>query len=287
MPQTLFHKDCGLLMHPSSLPNHFGIGDFGPSSIQWIEALAAHGQNTWQILPLNPAGYGDSPYQGLSAFAANPVFISPEDLHARGLIDEPELMALQVPLAERVDYAQVYSNKTELTTRAALQFFSLEADHPLRIEYNAFCQTESNWLKAFALFSALKANFGGVAWTDWPSEYRDRNAAALESISIELKSDINRIYFEQFILRLQWTAVQERARELGLRLVGDLPIFVAHDSADVWCHHELFRLNSDGSPSVIAGVPLTIFHRLVSFGVIRSMIGMRTVAIITHGGVRD
>ena len=193
MPQILFNKDCGLLAHPSSLPNRFGIGDFGPASIQWIEALAAHGQNTWQILPLNPAGYGDSPYQGLSAFAANPVFISPEDLHARGLIDEPELMALQLPLGERVDYAQVYSNKTELTTRAALNFFSLEAAHPLRIQYNTFCQTERNWLKAFALFSALKANFGGVAWTDWPSEYRDRDAAALESISIELKSDINRI----------------------------------------------------------------------------------------------
>ena len=259
MPQILFNKDCGLLAHPSSLPNRFGIGDFGPASIQWIEALAAHGQNTWQILPLNPAGYGDSPYQGLSAFAANPVFISPEDLHARGLIDEPELMALQLPLGERVDYAQVYSNKTELTTRAALQFFSLEAAHPLRIQYNAFCQTERNWLKAFALFSALKANFGGVAWTDWPSEYRDRDAAALESISIELKSDIKRIYFEQFILRLQWTTVQERARELGLRLVGDLPIFVAHDSADVWCHRELFRLNSEGNPSVVAGVPPDYF----------------------------
>ena len=155
MPQILFNKDCGLLAHPSSLPNHFGIGDFGPASIQWIEALAAHGQNTWQILPLNPAGYGDSPYQGLSAFATNPVFISPEDLHARGLIDEPELMALELPLGERVDYAQVYSNKTELTTRAALKFFSVEAAHPLCIQYNAFCQTESNWLKAFALFSAL------------------------------------------------------------------------------------------------------------------------------------
>ena len=107
MPRTLFNKDCGLLTHPSSLPNHFGIGDFGPSSIQWIEALAAHGQNTWQILPLNPAGYGDSPYQGLSAFAANPVFISPEDLNTRGLIDDSELMALQLPLGDNRDLHDV------------------------------------------------------------------------------------------------------------------------------------------------------------------------------------
>jgi len=259
MPQTLFNKDCGLLMHPSSLPNHFGIGDFGPSTIQWIETLAAHGQNTWQILPLNPAGYGDSPYQGLSAFAANPVFISPEDLHARGLIEDPELLALQMPLEACVDYAKVYSNKIELSIRAARRFFGLEPLHPLRIQYLVFLEAESDWLENYARFSALKAKFGGVAWTDWPAEFRDREGAALSRIADELKSDIERVCFEQFILRLQWTAVQERARALGVRLVGDLPIFVAHDSADVWCQRELFRLNADGSPSVVAGVPPDYF----------------------------
>ena len=259
MSPTLFNKDCGLLMHPSSLPNEFGIGDFGPSALQWIEQLAGHGQNIWQILPLNPAGYGESPYQGLSAFASNPIFISPEDLHARGLIEENELLALRLPLQARVDYATVYLNKAELSTRAALRFFALDASHPLRVEYEAFLQAESSWLECFGLFSALKANFGGVAWTDWPAEFRDRNPVALTQIAIELESDIARVCFEQFILRLQWTAVQERARELGVRLVGDLPIFVAHDSADVWCQRELFRLNADGSPSVVAGVPPDYF----------------------------
>lgn len=124
MSETLFNKDCGLLLHPSSLPNVFGIGDFGPAAVEWVESLAQNGQNIWQILPLNPAGYGDSPYQGLSAFAANPVFISPEDLHARGLIEENELLALQLPCHDRVDYAQVYTNKIELTTRASLRFFA-------------------------------------------------------------------------------------------------------------------------------------------------------------------
>jgi 4-alpha-glucanotransferase len=246
-------------MHPSSLPNHFGIGDFGPSTIQWIEQLAAHGQNIWQILPLNPAGYGDSPYQGLSAFAANPAFISPEDLHARGLIEDNELRALELPLKSGVDYAQVYSNKLELATRAALKFFTLDASHPLRQQYEAFCSAERDWLKSFALFSALKANFSSVAWTDWPAEYRDRVPEALARATQELQGDIARVCFEQFILRLQWTAVQDCARELGVRLVGDLPIFVAHDSADVWCQRSLFRLNADGSPSVVAGVPPDYF----------------------------
>ncbi len=259
MSDTLFNKDCGLLIHPSSLPNDFGIGDFGASAIHWVEQLAANGQNIWQILPLNPAGYGDSPYQGLSAFAANPVFLSPEDLHIRGLIDCKELLALRLPLEERVDYAQVYPNKIELSTRAALKFFALEPSHSLRVQYEAFLAAEGDWLDCFGLFSALKANFGGVAWTDWPAEFRDRDPVALKHIAIELQSDIQRVCFEQFILRLQWSAVQERARELGVRLVGDLPIFVAHDSADVWCQRELFRLNADGSPSVVAGVPPDYF----------------------------
>ena len=176
MSETLFNKDCGLLLHPSSLPNNFGIGDFGPAAIEWVESLARNGQNLWQILPLNPAGYGDSPYQGLSAFAANPVFISPEDLHARGLLEDNELLALQMPCRERVDYAKVYENKIELSTRASLRFFALEESHPLRAAYAAFIEQESDWLDSFALFSALKSNFGGVAWTDWPEELRDRDS---------------------------------------------------------------------------------------------------------------
>ncbi len=259
MSETLFNKDCGLLLHPSSLPNAYGIGDFGPAAIRWVERLAAHGQNLWQILPLNPAGYGDSPYQGLSAFAANPVFISPEDLHERGLIDVNELQVLQMPCRDRVDYAQVYSYKNELSARASLRFFQLSESDPLRRKYAQFLEDESDWLDCFALFSALKSNFGGVAWTEWPDELRDRDPAALSQMKEELAHEIEKVCFEQFVLREQWSDVQQRARELGVRLVGDLPIFVAHDSADVWCMPELFRLNTDGSPSVMAGVPPDYF----------------------------
>ncbi len=259
MSETLFDKDCGILLHPSSLPNSYGVGDFGPAAIEWIESLAQNGQNLWQILPLNPAGYGDSPYQGLSAFAANPVFLSPEDLHARGLIKDNELMALRLPCHERVDFSKVYENKIELSTRASHRFFALEESHPLRIAYAAFVQQEADWLNCFALFSALKSHFGGVAWTDWPESFRDRDPVALELIATELASDLKRVRFEQFILRKQWSSVRERASQLGVRIVGDLPIFVAHDSADVWCMRQLFRLNEDGNPSVVAGVPPDYF----------------------------
>lgn len=259
MNNKQFNRDCGLLLHPSSLPNDFGIGDFGPAAMRWVEYLAESSQNIWQILPLNPAGYGDSPYQGLSAFAVNPVFISPEDLHARGMLSDDELLSLQLPCAEKVDYGAVYERKRELSSLAAKRFFNLAPDTPIRQRYASFLKSESDWLECFALFASLKERHGGVAWTEWEPEFRDHDDTAIQHISAELSDEIDRICFEQFILREQWTALQKHAHRLGVRIVGDLPIFVAHDSADVWCSRELFRLNADGSPKVVAGVPPDYF----------------------------
>lgn len=256
---SLFHRDCGILVHPSSLPGGFGIGDFGPAALRWLDQLAAHGQNLWQILPLNPAGYGDSPYQSLSAFAANSAFLSPEGLFEAGLIDRAELESLRLPLGPAVDYPRVYANKLELATRAAHRFFRLGGQDPLRLAYDQFLSQEAEWLHSFALFSALKSSFGGVAWTDWPAEFRDRLAPALDEAREQLAGDIRRILFEQFFLFRQWAAVRARALKLGIRIIGDMPIFVAHDSADVWCRRDLFRLAADGSPSVVAGVPPDYF----------------------------
>lgn len=256
---SLFNKDCGLLVHPTSLPNKYGVGDFGPSAITWLELLAVSGQTIWQILPLNPAGYGDSPYQGLSAFAANPVFLSPEDLYARGLIDDNELRSFELECNEAVDFDSVYRNKIELAARAGVHFFELSAEDPLRQKFAAFVESEADWLEGFALYSALKASYGGGAWTDWPEPLRLRDPAALAQASSELDVEINRVRFEQFLLREQWDEVRATARRLNIRIVGDLPIFVAHDSADVWCERELFRLNENGSPSVVAGVPPDYF----------------------------
>lgn len=260
MPK-LFQRDCGLLLHPTSLPNDFGIGDFGPGLHQWLETLAGHHQNLWQILPLNPAGYGDSPYQGLSAFAANPLLMSPEHVHELGLITADELESLRMPAESWVNYPPVYQNKLKLGRFVQAAFSKLSPTHPLREKYKTFLLEESDWLQDFAIYSALKSRFEGVAWTDWPQPFRDREPDALDAAAKECATEIERVKLEQFFLRMQWDEVRSTAERLGIRIIGDLPIFVAHDSVDVWCTRELFRLNADGSPSVVAGVPPDYFSK--------------------------
>lgn len=255
----LFNRDCGILLHPSSLQSDYGVGDFGPASMHWVETLAAAQQSLWQILPLNPAGYGDSPYQGLSAFAANPIFISPEDLHQRELLSDDELQNLKLPVTERIDYAKVYANKKQMTTLAAKRFFQGDSDTADQRNYARFFEDAATWLPDYALFYALKEQHGGVAWTEWPAELRDRDPDALKRDASNLQDEIQRIYFEQFILLEQWSAVRRFARKKEIRIIGDLPIFVAHDSVDVWCRPELFKLLPDGRPQVVAGVPPDYF----------------------------
>lgn len=255
----LFNRDSGILLHPSSLPGDYGVGDFGPGALDWLKTLAAAQQSLWQILPLNPAGYGDSPYQGLSAFAANPIFISPEDLCQRELITAQELERLKLPMGDRIDYARVYQNKKQMAELAAKRFFQTNAASPLRKSYARFFENAKSWLPDYALFYALKEKHGGIAWTEWPAEFRDRDRGALDRVSHALQEDIQRVFFEQFILHQQWSEVRHCAKELGIRIVGDLPIFVAHDSVDVWCRPELFKLKPDGRPRVVAGVPPDYF----------------------------
>jgi len=258
---SLFQRDCGILLHPTSLPNSFGIGDFGSSAHRWINELSNRGQSLWQILPLNPAGYGDSPYQGLSAFAANPIFLSPESIHELGLIDSEELLSLELPVGPSVDYEKVYANKLNLSKWAAKNFFALEDENPLRREYELFVHREEKWIEDFALFSALKFNLGGEAWTSWPEDFRDRDSKTMRVAARDFAPDIQRIKMEQFLLRRQWNAVREHAHAQGIRIIGDLPIFVAHDSADVWCRRDLFRLDAEGTPEVVAGVPPDYFSK--------------------------
>ena len=260
MPK-LFHRDCGLLLHPTSLPNDYGIGDFGPCAQRWLELLAGHEQSLWQILPLNPAGYGDSPYQGLSAFAANPALLSPEHVYALGLITDGELDSLRMPRSDSVNYPRVYQNKLRLGRLAKAAFSKLPSEHPLRAQYETFLKDESDWLEDFAIYYALKNRFDGVAWTDWPEAFRDRDPAAIDAAAHECGQEIERAKLEQFLLSLQWTEVRSAAKRLGIRIVGDLPIFVAHDSVDVWCNRDLFRLYDDGSPAVMAGVPPDYFSK--------------------------
>ncbi len=255
----LFNRDSGILLHPSSLPGDFGIGDFGPSALRWLDTLFESGQNLWQILPLHPTGYGDSPYQSLSAFAVSSLFLSPDSLYESGLITKAELSSFILPKRAAIRYVDVQTNKLELAKRASCRFFNLADKSSLRIGYEQFLVRQSEWLLPFALFSALKSKFGGVAWTNWPSAFRDRHVDALSNAEKELSEDIRRIFFEQYILSKQWGSVRAKAQELGIRIIGDMPIFIAHDSADVWCNPNLFRLATDGNPTVVAGVPPDYF----------------------------
>ena len=282
--KKLFQRDSGVLVHPTSLANEYGIGDFGPCVHRWLEILAEHHQNLWQILPLNPAGYGDSPYQGLSAFAANAVFLSPEHLFEIGLISGSFLESMRLPPSASVDYPEVYQNKLKLGREAQSNFARLQSGHWLREQYEAFLESESEWLDDFAIYYALKARFDRVAWTDWPEAFRDRDPAALDAALKQCACDIERAKLEQFLLRLQWDQIRATAKRLGIRIIGDLPIFVAHDSVDVWCTRELFRLNTDGSPSVMAGVPPDYFSKTGQLWGIRSTIGDATEKTALVGG---
>ncbi|MBT8202239.1 MAG: 4-alpha-glucanotransferase, partial [Acidimicrobiia bacterium] len=244
----------GILLHPTSLPGRFGIGDLGPDAHAWIDFLAATGSTLWQILPLGPTGYGDSPYQTFSAAAGNPYLISPDFLAEDGLIDQPADPGFP---ADRVDYGQVIPWKQELLASAYERFIS--HDHPLRSEFDAFKHHNAGWLDEYATFLALKQAHGLVSWVEWPVEYRDRHPEALAEAREDLRDARDRIAFEQFLFFRQWERLRQAAHSAGIAIVGDIPIFVAHDSADVWTNRELFYIGADGNPTVVAGVPPDYF----------------------------
>lgn len=248
----------GLLVHPTSLPGPFGIGDLGPAAISLLDFLAAAKQRIWQVLPLGPTGYGNSPYAGLSAFAGNPVLVSLERLVEDGLLRPEQLEARPAFPADRVDFAAVVPWKMSLL-RAAFERFVEHGGGGLRGEFEAFNDAQRSWLDDYALFAALKSAHGGVAWVDWARPLAAREPAAIEDARRHLAPDIAFNQFIQFLFQRQWQEVRRAARERGIAILGDVAIFVAHDSADVWAHPELFQLDETGQPTVIAGVPPDYF----------------------------
>ncbi len=248
-------RAAGIILHPTSLPGPYGIGDLGPEAHRWVDWLAATGCGLWQVLPLNPTGYGDSPYQTFSAFAGNPYLVSPDLLAADGLLADADLADVPAFPPERVDYGAVIPWKLALLDRAHERL----ASSGLKRAFDAFVVTEATWLDDFALFMALKDAHGGGAWTGWPAPLRDRDPQALAAARGEHAAAIDRHAFRQFLFFRQWGSVRARAAGYGIRVVGDAPIFVAHDSADVWAHRDLFFIEHDGSPTVVAGVPPDYF----------------------------
>jgi 4-alpha-glucanotransferase len=251
-----FPRSCGILLHPTSLPGPYGIGDLGPAARRFADFLSAAGQTLWQVLPLGPTGYGDSPYQCFSALAGNPLLISLEDLRDQGWI-EPAALADPPPFPEDdTDFARVIPWKTALLVSAAQRFFASAGD---RSAYDAFCSTHAAWLDDFALFMAVKHCHGGGTWTLWDGGIRSRDPVAMAAWRNRLAREIEVQKFLQFTFFQQWNRLRDCCRDRRIRLMGDVPIYVAHDSADVWANPQDFHLDSDGNPTVVAGVPPDYF----------------------------
>jgi 4-alpha-glucanotransferase len=251
-------RRSGILLHPTSLPGPWGIGDLGPEAVAFLDFLADTRQQLWQVLPLGPTGYGDSPYQCFSAFAGNPLLVSVDPLKKEGLLTDADLPPdARLPEGE-VDYGEVHSRKPAWLARA-FEAFEKGAPSSLRDELEAFRREEAAWLADFVLFMAAKEAHDGAGWNDWETGLRERDPATLERVRRELAGEVGRHEFFQFLFFRQWAALRKEARSRGVDLLGDLPIFVAHDSADVWAHPELFHLAADGRPSHVAGVPPDYF----------------------------
>jgi 4-alpha-glucanotransferase len=253
-------RAAGILLHPTSLPGPYGIGDFGPEADRFLDWAAAGGQSLWQVLPLGPSGAGNSPYTCASAFAGNPLLISPERLVEEGLLGRDALWHAPGLPPGRVEFASVSAWKQQIL-RASWERFGAAAGRGLRDELEAFrtAPAQAPWLEDWARFAALKARYGERPWTDWGPDLAFRHGDTLLSADAELADEIAFHRYVQFLFFRQWSRVREAAAARGIRVVGDIPIYVAHDSADVWANQDLFELDGTGRPTAVAGVPPDYF----------------------------
>jgi 4-alpha-glucanotransferase len=257
LPFPSGYRASGVLLHITSLPSAYGIGDLGPCAFGWVDRLHEAGQSFWQALPLGPTGYGDSPYQSLSSFAGNGLLISPDSLIDDGLL-RPADCAGEAFSPTAVEYEKVVPFKLRLL-ETAWNRFRAGARPDLRPAYERFCQLHGHWLDDYALFRALKARYHGACYLEWPVELVRRSPAALAQARRELADPIERVRFAQFLLSRQAERLEQHAHDKGVRLIGDLPFFVSPDSSDVWANPELFLLDEGCRPKVVAGVPPDYF----------------------------
>jgi len=253
-----FPRCSGILMHPTSLPGRFGIGDLGDEAYRFVDFLTAAGQTYWQVLPLSPTGYGDSPYQGLSALAGNPMLISPEKLVEHGHLSSADLEAIPHFPDDRVDFGPVIYHKTRLLN-LAFRNFQARAPQEQRAAFSRFCEEQASWLEDVALFMALKEAHDLRPWHEWEEGAARRNPVSLARWRDELSNEIESQKYRQWQFFEQWLAVKAYANEQGVRLMGDIPIFVALDSTDVWANPNLFHFDQDLQPTVVSGVPPDYF----------------------------
>ncbi len=252
-------RSAGVLLHVSSLPSSSGIGDLGREAHRWIDLLSAAGWSCWQVLPVHPTEprFDNSPYHSTSAFAGDPLIISPEHLIQRGWLKPEEAVASGGFPEGRVDFRSVRRYKHRIL-RTAFRRFSKDRLPP---DFTLFCERNGDWLEDFALFSVLRRRFAGRPWFSWPVPLRDRDPAALADEASKFHDDLQQIRFQQFVFACQWQDLHEHARRCGLRLFGDLPIYVTYDSADVWTAPSLFQLDARKKPTHVSGVPPDYFSR--------------------------
>jgi 4-alpha-glucanotransferase len=244
-----FPRSSGILLHPTSLPGRYGIGDLGAEARRFVDFLASAGQTLWQVLPLGPTGFGDSPYQCFSARAGNPLLISLEGLVEQGWLDASALAGAPEFSEDRVDFERLIPWKTAV----------LQSAQPPASDFEGFCKANAHWLDDFALFMALKEQHQMAAWTHWDPGARDRDPKALATWRERLAGSIASQKLLQFAFFEQWRELREYARARKVRIMGDLPIYVSHDSADVWAHRQYFQLDALGNSTVVAGVPPDYF----------------------------
>ncbi|NMC14907.1 MAG: 4-alpha-glucanotransferase [Chloroflexi bacterium] len=255
-----FKRFGGILLHPTSLPSPYGIGDLGSGAFTWIDFLAASGCRLWQVLPLGPTGYGDSPYQSFSTFAGNPYLISPQCLLDEGLLLQDDLQNIPTFPSNRVDFGNVIPWKLTVLEIAYSRFAN--SDKPsLHEAFEQFKKEHHEWLDDYTLFMALKEAHQGHPWTHWEKPLRDRLPQAINDARQKHAAAIERQAFSQFIFFRQWNNIRRYAKRNLINIIGDIPIFVAHDSSDVWAHRDLFFLDEKGNPKVVAGVPPDYFSK--------------------------
>jgi 4-alpha-glucanotransferase len=253
-----FPRSSGVLLHPTSLPGPYGIGDLGAGALAFIDRIAAAGQRVWQVLPLGPTGYGDSPYQSFSAFAGNTLLISLETLIHDGLLDREDVGDPAAFSDGAIDFDAVTRHREPLWPRV-LDHFDRSASSAVRARFDRFSAAEARWLDDYALFMAAKGAHRQVAWPEWERDIAHRTPDGVARWSRDLGREIRTHKLTQFLFFEQWARIREHAAGRRVAILGDLPIFVAYDSADVWARREMFRLNADGRPRVVAGVPPDYF----------------------------
>ncbi|MEI7810856.1 MAG: 4-alpha-glucanotransferase [Ignavibacteria bacterium] len=253
----MIDRSAGVLLHPASLPGKYGIGDLGHEAYKFVDFLEASGHRLWQVFPLGPTGYGDSPYQCLSAFAGNPLLISPQLLLDERLLEQKDIENVPDFNTSRIDFGPLINYKHSLLGQAYQKFREIPKSE--KNDFYKFCEKNQSWLDDYALFAASKAFHGGALWTQWPEDIAFRKPDAVKEWTEKLSDDISFHKFIQYQFLKQWTALKKYANSKHIKIIGDLPIFIAYDSADLWANKAFFTVNEKGKLLTVAGVPPDYF----------------------------